>query len=281
MPVRPWWRWEQGVGDSKDWLEHWIKAQQDYWSAWTGPAGAAPGAAADAGRALFDRLMAASRDYFALGQHGLGGNPADLEAWLAGLGQLWSDPARMQSWFQPWMQPFLAMPPLGPGRETQARLQELARCQMEYLAALQAYQAAFAELAGATTRALGQALMERSGKPVASLRGLYDLWVATAETAYGEWAMTPAYQALHGRLVNALMALKRLQGELADQTLAALSLPTRSDLDSLARRQQELSRENRALRARLDALEQAAQATPAPKPPAKPPRRRAAAKKPD
>lgn len=173
---------------------------------------------------------------------------------------------------------WLSMPTLGYTRESQAQYQDLAQRQMDYLAATQAYQAVFAKLGAETTQAFQRALQERAGagKPIASLRELYGQWVETSEAAYADFVMTPAYQALYGRLVNTLMALKQQTARLVDQGLEALHLPTQAELATLQSRQQELRRDNLSLRkeiasiqAQLETLRQAA-APPKAEPPARP-----------
>ena len=117
-----------------------------------------------------------------------------------------------------------------------------------------------------TTQRFQQALKDRTkeGKPISSLRELYDQWVEMSEAAYAEFVMTEEYQELYGRLVNTLLALKQQMARMVDQTLEALHMPTHAEISTLQCRQQEIRRENLRLRkdmkelqAQMEALRQA------------------------
>lgn len=158
---------------------------------------------------------------------------------------------------------FLSIPAVGYTRESQEQYQALARKQMDYLAATQAYQAAFGKLGATTTTAFQHALRERAreDKPIGSLRELYDLWVEMSEAAYADFVMTNEYQTLYGRLVNTLLALKQQMARMVDQGLEAMNMPTHAEISTLQCRQQELRRENlrlnreiKEMRKQLDAL---------------------------
>ncbi len=121
---------------------------------------------------------------------------------------------------------------------------------------------------------------------VDSARGLYDLWVGCCEEVYAEQVMTPEYARIHGRLVNALMALKQRLSIMVDETLGALNMPTRSEVRTLQDRLQETRRENKALRrdleelkARIDTLGGAESTATAQTSPKTAPRRKTVAKK--
>jgi class III poly(R)-hydroxyalkanoic acid synthase PhaE subunit len=91
-------------------------------------------------------------------------------------------------------------------------------------------------------------------KVIDSARGLYDLWVGACEDVYAEQVMTPEYALLHGKLVNALMALKHRLTTMVDETLGAMNMPTRAELRTLQDRLQETRRENKLLRHDLESL---------------------------
>jgi hypothetical protein len=78
--------------------------------------------------------------------------------------------------------------------------------------------------------------------------------VQSCEEVYADQVRTPRYAQLHGRLVNALMALKRHQGMMVDEALGAMNMPTRAELRTLQDRVQEDRRENKRLRLELEAL---------------------------
>jgi class III poly(R)-hydroxyalkanoic acid synthase PhaE subunit len=173
------------------------------------------------------------------------------------------------------MNKFLSTPAVGYSRESQEQFQVLAQRQMDYLAATQAYQMAFGKLGMESAKGFQAALQERvkEGKPISSLRELYDQWVEMSEAAYAEFVMTPEYQALYGRLVNSLMALKQQTARMVDQALEAMNMPTHTEITTLQCRQQELRRDNlklhkelKSIQAQLEAMRQSMlQAQSAPK----------------
>jgi class III poly(R)-hydroxyalkanoic acid synthase PhaE subunit len=167
---------------------------------------------------------------------------------------------------------------------------------MEYMAAMQAYQAAFGKLGVETTKGFQQSLQARAkeGKPISSLRELYDQWVEMSELAYADFVMTQEYQTLYGRLVNTLLALKQQMARMVDQTLEAMHMPTHAEISTLQCRQQELRRDNlrlhkeiKAIQAQLEAMRKTmlqaepveTEAEAAPKAAAKPAAKRPAATK--
>jgi class III poly(R)-hydroxyalkanoic acid synthase PhaE subunit len=191
---------------------------------------------------------------------------------------------------------FLSIPAVGYSRESQEQYQILAQRQMEYMAAMQAYQAAFGKLGVETTKGFQQSLQARAkeGKPISSLRELYDQWVEMSELAYADFVMTQEYQTLYGRLVNTLLALKQQMARMVDQTLEAMHMPTHAEISTLQCRQQELRRDNlrlhkeiKAIQAQLEAMRKTmlqaepveTEAEAAPKAAAKPAAKRPAATK--
>lgn len=155
------------------------------------------------------------------------------------------------------MSKFLSVPAVGYSRESQEQYQILAQRQMDYMAATQAYQMAFGKLGMESTKGFQAALQTRmkEGKPISSLRELYDQWVEMSEAAYAEFVMTEEYQTLYGRLVNTLLALKQQMARMVDQNLEAMNMPTRAEISTLQCRQQELRRDNLKLHKELKAMQ--------------------------
>ncbi len=155
------------------------------------------------------------------------------------------------------MSKFLSIPAVGYTREAQEQYQVLAQRQMDYMTAMQAYQAAFGKLGMETTKGFQQSLQARAqeAKPISSLRELYDQWVEMSEAAYAEFVMTQEYQALYGRLVNSLLALKQQMARMVDQTLEAMHMPTHAEISTLQCRQQELRRDNLKLKKEIKGLQ--------------------------
>ena len=150
----------------------------------------------------------------------------------------------------------LSVPGLGYNREQQERVQALARHLLTYHEALRAYKLAFAKTALASLDSVQKRLqaLHEEGKTIESLRALYDMWVDASEEAYGDFAMSDEYQVVYGDLVNALMQVRKDMNELADQQYHLMNLPTRPEIDTMQRRQQENRRENRQLRREIAEL---------------------------
>lgn len=150
----------------------------------------------------------------------------------------------------------LSMPGLGYTREQQEHLQGLARHLLTYHDALRAYKLAFAKTALASLDSVKDRLQElhEKGEKIDSLRGLYDLWVDASEEAYADFATGDEYQVVYGDLVNALMQVRKDMNELAERHYVLMNIPTRSEINTMQRRQQENRRENRHLRREIAEL---------------------------
>ena len=150
----------------------------------------------------------------------------------------------------------LSMPGLGYTREQQERMQRLARHLLSYHDAFRAYKLAFAKTALSSLDSVQKRLqkMHKDGKKIESLRGLYDMWVDASEEAYAKFAMSDEYQVVYGDMVNALMRVRKDMNELVEHQYELMNIPTRSEIDTMQRRQQENRRENRQLRHEIDQL---------------------------
>ncbi|MDW7712029.1 MAG: poly(R)-hydroxyalkanoic acid synthase subunit PhaE [Deferrisomatales bacterium] len=115
------------------------------------------------------------------------------------------------------------------------------------------------------------------GEKIDTFRGLFDLWVATAEKTYFEIASTDSFAEIQGRLVNAAMQYRIRERELADSFAKALHLPTRRELDDAYRHLHDLKTEVRRLRAEVAHVKASAGQPPAPPPPTPPRAKRAKA----
>jgi poly[(R)-3-hydroxyalkanoate] polymerase subunit PhaE len=167
----------------------------------------------------------------------------------------------------------LAIPAVGYVREWQEQYRHLGDAARTYIERLRDYNGGFVRVAIRSVDKLREKFTSDAGR-VTELRGLYEFWVEACEAAYAEYFMSPEYAALYGRLVNALAALRREISALVDNVLQAANLPTRRDLDALARRMHDTRRELALLR---DALARAEQSTRSSRSPA---RSRATPKKP-
>lgn len=250
------------------------EALQRWWEA-------ASQAASPTARALFGHLVDFSAPYFEMAQQLSRGtaqeSAAAIEAWLAGMhaGQAsadasarprgaaagaWQPPldalAQLHARLRENAERLLAVPAFGYTREMQEQYQALARLTLAYSEALQEYNLGFARVAERAAANAGERLQAVDpDAPIDSLRALYDLWVDACEEEYAVYARSEVYAQRYARLVGALAALKRGISEAFDETLDALSLPTRREIDALQRRSQEARRAERGLRAQLEALE--------------------------
>jgi class III poly(R)-hydroxyalkanoic acid synthase PhaE subunit len=178
----------------------------------------------------------------------------------------------------------LSMPGLGYTREQQEGMQQLARHLLAYHDALRAYKLAFAKTALESLNAVQKRLqaMHEAGEKIESLRALYDMWVDASEEAYAVFAMSDEYQVVYGDLVNALMQVRKDMNLIAEQQYQLMNIPTRSEIDTMQHRQQEIRRDNRRLAHELASLRKEVEAlkkSPKPATPSKP-KPKAAAKAP-
>jgi len=144
---------------------------------------------------------------------------------------------------------FLSVPGLGYTREGQEQLQQMARLLLDYQRAMQDYMDAHGRLATDTLDRFYRKIIEltEQGQTVTTLRQVYDLWVDCSEEAYSAFAMSSRFREIYSRMVNALMRVKRHARLLVDETLGAFNMPTRREMNTVLKRQQELKRAIRAL----------------------------------
>lgn len=154
------------------------------------------------------------------------------------------------------MERFLSAPGLGYMREEEGQYKQLMQRVVTYQRSLTEYMRFFSNLGLLSANRLREKVQElmEEGKQIDSARGLYDLWVSSSEEVYGEQVMTPEYAKIHGRLVNALMAVKQKLSHLVDESLGGLNMPTRRELRTLQDRLQESRREYKALKAEMELL---------------------------
>ena len=175
----------------------------------------------------------------------------------------------------------LEAPGIGYFREPQEKQQRGIQLLAEYHQANFHFNQAFLRVALESIEGFQERLREFGADDAPrSLRDLYDLWVDVSELHYAEFAMSSEYQELYGDMVNRLMVLRKHYSEIADDMLATLNLPNRRELDTMQERQQQLRRDNFALKRELAELKSliAERAPKAAKPAAANAARRKAAK---
>ncbi len=240
----------------------------------------------DSGNEAVDRMVAGARQMVQMMQAGLsaaagkavpsGGDwAAAISSALGGLGpqdnpmrdalrqamgegargfeHLFADFAAAAAPFRQDFQSLMQLPAFGYARESQERQQRFALALDDYRARLDAYNQLMLD---ASRRALEKveaklAAHSEPGRQLKSFRALYDLWIDAAEEGYAEVALSPAFRAAYGALVNAQMAVRRHVQQEVERGGAALGMPTRGELDAVHRKLAEMKR-------RLAELEHAA-----------------------
>ncbi|MBN8726225.1 MAG: pha synthase subunit protein [Xanthomonadales bacterium] len=174
------------------------------------------------------------------------------------------------------------MPAFGLLREHQEHYQRAGLAWIDYREQLERYNALMLDAAKRGFAHFERKLAEREqpGRQIDSLRALYDLWVDAAEEGYAEIALSHEFREVYGDLVNAQMRVRAQMQKEAERVAAEFGMPTRSEIDTLGQRLQELRRELRrrdgatdlaaeiaALRDEVAALKAAQAAAPAAHPP--------------
>ncbi len=171
----------------------------------------------------------------------------------------------MRGPMQEGLEQMLSAPGLGYSREEQAQYQDLMRAGIDYQRAFQDYSGFFNQLGVKALHRLRDELQQKSetGETIDSARSLYDTWVGCCEAVYADEVITPDYSRVHGRLINAQMALKQRLSVMVDESLGAMNMPTRGELRTLQDRLQETRRENKRLRQELDQIQRRLATLPA------------------
>lgn len=154
-----------------------------------------------------------------------------------------------QAWLQAMQQAGMAntnqMAAFGITREFQLDQQALAAAMQEYAQINARYQALLQKVNAQGIARLQEILGQHAepGKQVESLKALYDLWVDAMEEAYAEMALSEEFREVFGALTNAQMQVRKLQQQQTEQICRELGIPTRSEVNSLGQRVQQLRRE--------------------------------------
>ncbi|MGN6741253.1 poly(R)-hydroxyalkanoic acid synthase subunit PhaE [Dyella sp.] len=162
------------------------------------------------------------------------------QAWLAAAGQGGLGSA---DWHRP-----QHMPAFGLQREQQEKQQTLIAAMLDSAEQQRRYQALILRANAQGLERLQNKLADHAepGRQIESLKALYDLWIDSAEEAYAEIALSDEFREVYGAMVNAQMLERQLMQQQLEELCRQLGLPTRSEVDSLGKRLQELRREQRA-----------------------------------
>ncbi|MBF0126614.1 MAG: class III poly(R)-hydroxyalkanoic acid synthase subunit PhaE [Magnetococcales bacterium] len=147
------------------------------------------------------------------------------------------------------MNRILSMPGLGFNRERQEKLQEGMRLSLEYRKAAEEFQNLTRISNHRALDLLHKKLLELAaeGKSLQTLRELYVLWVDCSEEANAAMVTTREFNELNARMTNALMRVRGHMVESVDNTLSAMHMPTRRELDSAHRQIAQLKRRVQSL----------------------------------
>lgn len=231
---------------------------------------------------VIERMLAGARNYFALlqsvAEKGVDGN-ADPQAWTDAMRESFNFPGadaamidnplaramreiagqgakgfeQMMEGLQPAMREarvLLDLPAFGYAREHQEHYQHMAKAWLDYQHETNRYNALIARASRRAFEVFEDKLAEHGepGRQIDSVRGLYDLWVDAAEDAYAEVALSDEFREVYGALVNAQMRVRRNVQREVERVAVDLGMPTRTEIDSMGKRLQELHRDakNRA-----------------------------------
>jgi class III poly(R)-hydroxyalkanoic acid synthase PhaE subunit len=160
-----------------------------------------------------------------------------------------------QAWLQAMQQagmgagaPNNQMAAFGITREFQLDQQALQAAVQEYMQINARYQGLLQKVNAQGIAKLQEILAQHGepGKQIESLKALYDLWVDAMEEAYAEMALTQEFREVFGALVDAQMQVRKLQQQQTEHVCRELGIPTRSEVNSLGQRLQQLRRELKA-----------------------------------
>jgi polyhydroxyalkanoate synthase subunit PhaE len=225
------------------------------WESWARqwqPPGAAAPAADPSGSAPFGAGMDALKNYFGWMQglmpNGMG---AATVPPMANPFASWNPANAATAWSSAGLdglRELLQTPAFGYTREQQAQQQELARAMLDHQQASARYQQLIAR-----AQTEGAARMQRklaeSGTAAPSLKAMYDLWVDAVEEAYEEIALSDEFREAYGAMTNTQMRVRKLQQQQIEHGCREVGLPTRSEVDTLGQRVQELRRDLRRMQA--------------------------------
>lgn len=142
-------------------------------------------------------------------------------------------------------------PAMGPARQYQERAQRLADAALRYDAAQRRLLRLWSDLLSeAATTFADRVLAMNPAQPTQSeLHDLFDLWIDSAEQAYSRAAAGESFCDAVADSVNAISDWRRDMQANIEDSAKVFDLPTRSELDGLAKRLRALESEIHLLRA--------------------------------
>ncbi|MEO7916269.1 MAG: poly(R)-hydroxyalkanoic acid synthase subunit PhaE [Dokdonella sp.] len=142
----------------------------------------------------------------------------------------------------------LQLPTFGMSRERQEETQQGILALLDFQEKSKQYQAQMMKAAQRGNQLFQTRMASRTDadKPIDTPRALYDFWVNAAEDGYAEVALSTEFSQAYGDYANAQMAVRSHVQKETERNAQQMGMPTRSEVDSIGRRLQELRREFRA-----------------------------------
>ena len=136
------------------------------------------------------------------------------------------------------------LPAFGQYREHQERWQALQQAQQDYQLQTEKFNALMADCAKRAFEVFEDKLTAREepGRQITTARGLFDLWIDSAEEAYAAVALSQEFREVYGALGNAQMRLRAAIQTEVEQITGLFGMPTRTEVDSAHRKIAELER---------------------------------------
>ncbi len=140
---------------------------------------------------------------------------------------------------------WLNLPTFGLNREQQSRRQGVVRAWLDYQVANARYSELMLTVASRTFELLGARIDDartEADKRITTARGLYDACIDAAEEAFAAIAMSAEYAQVNGELVNTQLRVRAAINDEIGRLAAQFGLPTRQEVDSIARQVHGLKR---------------------------------------
>ena len=155
-----------------------------------------------------------------------------------------------------WLHKMLGMPGLGLNREKQEQMQAGMRDMMVYQKAFQTFQTLSNQVNVQALERLHKRLLERgaTNTPIEKMYDLYVLWVDCCEEVNADFVRGSAFQQANSEMVNALVRVQSHVQTSLDETLAALNMPTRREINASHRQVHDLKRRVRVLEEEIKGL---------------------------
>jgi len=146
--------------------------------------------------------------------------------------------------FQQQGQRWQQMPAFGQYREHQERWQALQKAQQDYQLQTEEFNTLMAQCAKRAFEVFEDKLTAREepGRQITTARGLFDLWIDSAEEAYAAIALSQEFREVYGALGNAQMRLRAAIQLEVEHLTGLFGMPTRTEVDSAHRKIAELER---------------------------------------